>query len=131
MELEFDKEVDAILRKARGGVATSAKAVHLDADTIAAFAEGALPERAKLLYIGHFADCDRCRKQLSEVIVMNRGADAAAASIVSAPVAGVATPWYAKLFRTPNLAPNLAIAMGSLVVIFSGVLGFMLLQRQG
>src|SRR5436190_15888555 len=132
MELEFDKEIDAILRKGRDGrgvlVGDSPPEPkkHLDADTIAAFAEGALPERAKLLYVEHFADCDPCRRQLSEVIVMNRGADAAAASPASAPIEAIAAPWYAKLFRTPNLA----IVMGSLVLVFSGVLGFMLLQRQ-
>ena len=89
MELEFDKEIDAILRKGRDGrgvlVGDSPPEPkkHVDADTIAAFAEGALPERAKLLYVEHFADCDPCRRQLSQVIVMNRGADAAAASTAS------------------------------------------------
>ena len=48
MELEFDKEIDAILRKARSDVGVTASN-HLDADMMAAFAENALPERAKLL----------------------------------------------------------------------------------
>jgi len=132
MELEFDKEIDAILRKGRDtrgvlvGDSPPEPKKHLDADTIAAFAEGALPQPAKLLFMEHFADCDGCRKQLSEVIVMNRGADAAAASVASAPVVAAVVPWYARIFRTPNLA----IVMGSLVLVFSGVLGFMLLKRQ-
>ncbi len=131
MELEFDKEIDAILRKAqtaRGvlvGDDPPEPKKHLDADTIAAFAENALPAGARSLYVEHLADCGRCRKLLSESIVMSRGADAAAASTVLA-AAETAVPWYSKIFRTPSLA----IAMGSLVVIFSGVLGFVLLERQ-
>ena len=46
MELEFDKEIDALLRKAKRGLpAVTGAAVdrHLDADELAAFAENALP----------------------------------------------------------------------------------------
>ena len=134
MELEFDKEIDAILRRGRasrgvlvGDHDPNEPEKHLDPDTIAAFAENALPERARMLYMEHFADCDRCRSQLSSAIVLNREADAAAASTIWPPVEKVATPWYSKIFRTPSLA----IAMGSLVLVFSGVLGYLFLQRQG
>ena len=54
MELQFDKEMDAILRKARvnQGVLVGddppEPKKHLDADTIAAFAENAMPPKAKL-----------------------------------------------------------------------------------
>ncbi|MEQ1920953.1 MAG: hypothetical protein ABL952_00460 [Pyrinomonadaceae bacterium] len=44
MELEFDKEIDAILRKGRSGQIAAVKAAtasHLDADSISAFAENA------------------------------------------------------------------------------------------
>jgi len=56
MELEFDKEIDAILRKAREPVsvrAVSPGGSHVDADAIAAFVENALPEKAKLQYTAH------------------------------------------------------------------------------
>src|SRR5689334_9834794 len=110
MELEFDKEIDAILRKGRDtrgvlvGDSPPEPKKHLDADTIAAFAENALPKRAKMLYLEHFADCDRCRGQLSQSIAFNREADAAAASTIWPPVeAPKAAPWYAGLFKTQNL----------------------------
>ena len=133
MELEFDKEIDAILRKGRDarGVLVGDDAPepkkHLDADTIAAFAENALPGQARLLYTEHLAACDRCRRGLSNAIVMNREADAAAASTVWPTVEDIAVPWYSKVFRTPSLA----VAMGSLVLVFSAVLGYLVLQRQG
>jgi len=124
MELEFDKEMDAILRKARGGSGVSVTSAHLDADTIAAFVENALPEKAKLLNMEHFADCDRCRKQLAFAMSMNSEAEPVGATFT--PVAEAAIPWYSKLFRTPNLA----LAMGALVVAFSGVIGYLAIQNQ-
>ncbi len=131
MELEFDKEINAILRKAGGSGNVrnaTAAAPHLDADTIAAFAENALPDKAKRPLLEHFADCDRCRKMLSQSILLNSEADAtAASSVVSTPVAEAVAPWYQKLFKTSNLA----FAMGGLVLVFSGVLGYLVLQNKG
>ena len=130
MELEFDKEIDAILRKAReplGAAVTAVSSAHLDADAVAAFAENALPKKAKLLYMEHFADCDGCRKLLSHAILANTEADATAASSYAAESAvETAVPWYNKIFGTPNMA----LAMGGLVLIFSGVLGYLLIQNR-
>ncbi len=129
MELEFDKEIDAILRKAQAGLGVSAsdRPNHLDADTIAAFVENAIPEKAKLHYMEHFADCDRCRKQLSFAISMNAGAEQESAQVISAPIAEtIVLPWYQKLFRSQNLA----IAMGALVLSFGGLIGYLALQNK-
>ena len=65
----FDKEIDSLLRRtarayegARGnGAGTSGPDTHLDADELAAFAEGALPEAARMNAISHLADCGDCR----------------------------------------------------------------------
>ena len=129
MELEFDKEMDAILRKARGGSGVSVTTAHLDADTIAAFVENALPDASRRMSIGHFADCDSCRKQLSQTILLNETA-ASTADVGAAELVGVASPqpsWISRLFRTPNLA----FAMGALVLGFSGVIGYLALQSGG
>lgn len=128
MELEFDKEIDTILRKARdpaGVSVTAANAGHLDADTVAAFAENAVPPKAKLLYMEHFADCDRCRKLLSHAILTNSEAVAAAVSPVVAPIGETTIPWYEGLFKTQNLA----LAMGALVLSFGAILGYLVLQN--
>lgn len=127
MELNFDKEMDALLRQAaRGGEVVSAEApAHLDADEISAFAENALPERARTLYTRHLADCDRCRSVLSNLILLNAETEAENASPVVAPVIAEAkTPWYRRLFAVPNLAYTL----GGLVILFGGFLGFLVLQ---
>jgi hypothetical protein len=129
MELEFDKEIDVILRKARDGGSAALTAVaspHPDADAIAAFAENALPDRSKLLYIKHFADCDGCRHLLSQSMLLNSEADAtAASSAVRGEKHGMAVPWYAAIFRSPSLA----MTMGALVLAFAGILGYLVVQN--
>lgn len=134
MELEFDKEIDVILRKARDdrgvlvGDDPPKPKKHLDADVIAAFAENTIPESSKRLYVEHFADCDSCRRVLSQTIIMNAEAGQTAASAVSKePVAVAVAPWYERILKIPNLA----LAMGALVLAFSGILGFLVIQRSG
>jgi len=126
MELEFDKEIDAIMRQARMLTADAPSEKHVDADAIAAFAENALPQKAKLLYMEHFADCDRCRKMLSNAVAMNADDERSAPAIVPATVVQAVAPWYAGLFGMRNLA----FGMGALVLIFSGVLGYLVLQNR-
>ena len=126
MELEFDKEMDALIRGGRGVAVGDSPGVHLDADEIAAFAENALPERSRALHMAHIADCDRCRKILSNIIALNAEAEpemAAAAVSASVPVAAE-TPWYRKLF----LYPNLAYVMGGLVLVLGGLIGLSVYQ---
>lgn len=130
MELEFDKEIDALLRKAGGGdsaVITGAPASgHLDADELAAFAENALPEQTRQFYVAHLADCDRCRKMLSGFISLSsEAASEAAFAAAGAPSNQVGGPWYRRLFAMPNLA----YTMGALVILFSGFIGYLVLQR--
>ena len=129
MELKFDNEIDALLRKDAGARAITIgefASPHMDADEIAAFAENAVPDSAKLNYTAHFADCERCKKTLSSVIQLNSQAEFETASSVSAPAeAEKALPWYRKLF----LFPNLAYVMGGLVLLFSGFFAFSVLKN--
>jgi hypothetical protein len=129
MELDFDKEIDAILRKAhRDGpvlVGDFANANHLDADEISAFAENAMPDNSRALYSAHLAECDRCRKILSNLLVMNADAAPAESRPAVAAVTNVDMPWYRRLF----LFPNLAYVMGGLVLVFGGFLAFTVVQN--
>ena len=132
MELEFDKEMDSLLRKtgeAGRGVLVGDKPdekpkVHLDADELTAFAENAMPEKTRALYMSHLADCDRCRRILSGLIMLNAEAETAEERVV-APAISPATiePWYRRL-----LLPNLAYIMGGLVLVFGGLIAFTVLQ---
>lgn len=118
MELEFDNEIDALLRKeaaAKTITISEFAGVHLDADEIAAFVDNAVPVHTRTGFIRHFAGCDRCRKALSHAAVLHLEEAEPAGSIV-APVAEVHVPWYRRLF----LFPNLAYVMGGLIVMFAG-----------
>lgn len=127
MELEFDKEIDALLRKGQldSTAMVAGPGVHLDPADISAFAENVLPERAKQLYTAHLAECGRCRKILSQTIALNVEAEpVTASSDVVMPVTEDALPWYRRLVRVPTLA----YAMGAFVLLFSGFLGYTVFQ---
>lgn len=128
MELDFDKEMDALLRKARRdspagqGVPVSR---HLDADELSAFAENAVPEGSRAFYVAHLADCDSCRRTLVELNALNTDAAPAAASESATAALVAEIPWWRRLFAMPNLA----YAMGVLVLLFSGLTGYLVFQR--
>ena len=127
----FDKEIDFLLRQTaqsetafEGQIPDSRfqipDANHLDNDEISAFAENALPEKIRRNYVTHLADCERCRKNLSSLIVLNSeiGSENFHADKVNFIEAAAAPiPWYRKLFAVPNLA----YAMGALILVFAGV----------
>lgn len=127
MEYEFDKEIDSLLRQARPETAVSEKLnAHLDADEISLFAENALTQKARIRVTEHLADCAKCRKILSNVIVLN---SETASEIVhteeSNPIAVEnPIPWYRKLF----IFPQLAYTMGGLTVLLAGMIGYVMLQ---
>jgi hypothetical protein len=128
MELNFDKEIDAILRKARDGEpafsATNPQA-HPDADEISAFAENALTEGAKMRYTAHLADCERCRKIFSNVIALNAETESEIVHAARKPIAAPASPWYKRFFEFPNLAYSL----GALALVFGSLIVFTTLQK--
>jgi hypothetical protein len=133
MEFEFDKEIDVLLRQTAQGETifanTNTNSEHLDADEISAFAENALPEKARHNYVLHLADCDHCRKNLSGLIAINAEAGSENihavksdfAQVIAAPV-----PWYRRLFAVPNLV----YGMGALVLMFAGIAVFTVLQNK-
>ncbi|MGI8639097.1 MAG: hypothetical protein ACR2MG_04010 [Pyrinomonadaceae bacterium] len=136
MEFEFDKEIDALLRQARKGETAFAaanskfkiqnsKLNHLDADEISAFAENALPEKTKQHYTVHLADCDSCRKILSSLILLNAETEGENVHAEEIGTISSATPWYKRLFAFPNLA----YTMGGLILVFSGIISFVVVQN--
>lgn len=121
MAVEFDKEIDALLRKARG-IDAAASSAHLDADEIAAFVENVLPATTRQSFTMHLADCSRCRRILSAAMTLN---DVEADVAVAAPVVETPeVPWYSKLFRFPALS----YALGGLVLVFGGLFLFGVLR---
>ncbi|HVF45588.1 MAG TPA: hypothetical protein VM936_21355 [Pyrinomonadaceae bacterium] len=127
----FDKEIDSLLRRtarapapARGNGASTAKPdTHLDADELAAFAEGALPEAARMNAVSHLADCGECRTLAVNLTSaagvetkLEKHAVAAPASPARGPV--LKRGWLAAVFATRTLryaAPALAVCLVAVV----------------
>lgn len=130
MEFEFDKEMDSLLRRAaQGGEAVingkPAQPLHVDADEISLFAENALPMKARTRVVEHLADCERCRKILSNIISFNAETKSENVHTKEIVAGAVSIPWYKKLFAFPQIA----YAMGALALVFSGVIAFLVLQN--
>lgn len=129
MDTEFDKEIDALLRQSAqdSEYLPNQTAMHLDADEISAFAENALPERARQRLMLHLADCETCRQTLSNLITLNADAESETVRVPEKQPVAVSIPWHQKLFAFPSLA----YAMGALVLVFSGIVGYTVLQNAG
>jgi hypothetical protein len=122
MNHDSDKEMDVLLRRhARRGASglanASAKtdAPHMDADELSAYAEGALSDASRSRYMLHLADCDSCRKIVTELVLAS-GVEAVEPGTVAQTIE---TPsrswreWFAALLSPPVLryaAPVLALA---------------------
>jgi hypothetical protein len=152
MKSEFDKEIDRLLRghaeaARRGGASTSAAEgaarggnghdgatetfAHLDADELSAYAENALPARARVRYAAHLADCDNCRRMATGIALASGVAgeldkrEAATGKQVGQPVKA---SWLARLadFFSPR---SLRYVAPVLVAALVGVVAFVALRQ--
>lgn len=132
MKEGFDREIDSLLRRtarsfagARGNGAGMAKPdTHLDADELAAFAEGALPEAARSNAVSHLADCGECRS-LAVNLTSAAGVEAklekhAVAAAASSPAreSKPSRGWLASIFAPRTLryvAPALVVCLVAVV----------------
>jgi hypothetical protein len=129
MAFGFDKEIDFLLRNAaRKNDSATANALdpnHLDADTLAAFAENALPDAARRQTVLHLADCDSCRSALSNFILINQQEETVAApETKNILVRARRLDWFKKLFAFPNIA----YACGALAILLVATIGLAVLR---
>jgi hypothetical protein len=93
---------------------------HLDADELNAYAEGALPESARSRYFAHLADCDTCRKLVTDLTLAAAIADeqkAQLASVASSPSKSW-RDWLAAIFSPPVLRYGVpALALFAVIII--------------
>ena len=122
---EFDKEMDSLLRKAAQSDIALSKSfdAHPDAEEISLFAANDLPVKMRSRVTEHLADCDRCRKILSNIILLN--AEAESETVPATEIVAASIPWYKKLF----VFPQIAYAMGALALVFSGIITLIVLQN--
>lgn len=115
-----DKDMDVLIGRYAKGAAKGTPVEHPDADELNAFAEGALPPAARQRYVSHFADCDDCRKLVSQLAVTT-GAGMEARIPASEPVA---EPWWKKLGAVFAI-PTLRYAALAVVVLAVGGIAFL------
>jgi hypothetical protein len=137
MELNFDKEMDALLRQtARQQTTVSPQAeahlpeAHLDADTLAAFSANALPVKARERAMGHLVDCGTCRTILSNLVFFeNEEEESKSAFAMVAAPAIKGDSLVERIFSIFKF-PALAYGMAALVVVFAGAIGVMVWQSR-
>ena len=114
-----DKDMDVLIGRYAKGAAPGTPVEHPDADELNAFAEGALPPAARQRYLSHFADCDDCRKLVSQLAVTTGAVEARIPA--SEPVAA---PWWKKLAAVFAI-PTLRYAAFAVVVLAVGGIAFL------
>lgn len=131
MKQPENNEIDSLLRAWAGhqrsdpsGLAGNDADLHLDADELNSYAEGALPPRARARYSSHLIDCDHCRKLVAQLAL-------AAGPILKEPATSQESStsgWRRTL--AAFLAPSvLRYALPALVVVFVGIV-FVASRRQ-
>lgn len=106
---------------------------HLDADEMSAYAENALPLAARARYTEHLADCDSCRKLVTELVLSSgvatqleqQSATQAAAAATSSASAHSWRDWLRAMFAPTKLryAASILLVLGIAaiaVMIFRG-----------
>jgi len=89
-----DAEMDVLLRRFAKAASAVKATDHLDADELNAFAEGALPIAARSRYVSHLADCDDCRRAVTELAAASgRIEEMAVPASPSTPTG----PWWQKI----------------------------------
>lgn len=127
MQHEFDNTLAPLLRRAaqnRGDVLPE-NDEHLDADSISAFVENALPAAAHERLAAHFADCADCR-QILAIFALTEPAEETE-TVEEKPVVTV-SPTFGERLRRWLALPNLGYAAAALTVLLVGVFGFIAFQ---
>jgi putative zinc finger protein len=81
-----DEQIDLLIRRFAGkGSGTHGAQDHLDADEMNALAEGALPPAARARYVSHLANCDECRKQVTQLAIASSAVARTEQSVANMP----------------------------------------------
>jgi hypothetical protein len=122
-----DQQIDLLIRRFASGPALPNNGTdHLDADELNAFAEGVLPPAARAQYISHLAECDQCRRQVSDLALASGAIARLEPSVSQEPVRGGIGATLAKLFAPPVLR---YAAVAAVLVLVAGVAYLALRQR--
>ncbi len=124
MKQPENNEIESLLRGLARGKSLPEPGVvklgaHLDADELNSYAEGALPEMARARYTSHLADCDACRKIVTQLALA--AGPPITATPTSQPVSGSGWRQALAAFFSPA---SLRYAIPALALIVVGVIFF-------
>jgi hypothetical protein len=108
------------LRATLGANDDAANGAHLDADEMNAYAEDALPESARSRYFAHLADCDSCRKLVTDLTLAASRAEEGKARVASLDIKPPTSwrAWLAALFSPPVLRYGVpALALFAVIIV--------------
>jgi hypothetical protein len=150
MKLDPNMEIDRLLqRTARRGAASSLsfsarhedggsdgrEPQHMDADELSAYAENALPAAARARYMSHLADCDACRKQVTELVLSLGIASELERQSAPQPLTALpsssATPARTWRMRLSALFAPAALRYAATVVVLVGVVAVAFMVFRG
>ena len=131
MNREPNKEIDILLRKLSGkqngniaaaeGNSSATGQAHLDADELNAYAENALPAALRSRYTEHLADCNSCRKLITQLTLSSTVAPVRAPIEEERPsrfkslLAAFLSPLVIR-YAVPGMAVILVVAIAWIVV---------------
>jgi len=129
MKEEIKNEMDGLLRRLsqRKGTTpldgnTGSPSEHLDADELNAYAERALPEKTRLRYTEHLAECSRCRSLVTQ-LAQSTGAERIQTEKTQA-------SWLASVFRKFLSPFSWRLALPVLAAIGIMAIGLIVLRRE-
>ena len=132
MNFDFDKEMDFWLREqSRRDVSASNEAGenHLEADDLAAFAENAVPENTRSLYVEHLADCRDCRRILIDLIRLQEAEQEESAAVTTKINQPNRKFSWAKTWRSLAAFPKIGLAAATLLILLVGASAVVVLQK--
>lgn len=122
-----DGQIDLLIRRFATRVpAPGDGAGHLDADELNAFAEGALPAAARARYVSHLAECDHCRRQVSDLAIAS---GAVVRVVEDIPQTHETKAWWATLGGLFSLPILRYAALAAVLLVVAGV-AFVALRRR-
>ena len=116
-----DAQIDVLLRRYAGQSKSASATEHLDADELNAFAEGSLPEAARSRYVSHLADCDDCRRVVSQLAITSGAVVAAEANRAAD------SPGYSWWKRLSGFFSPLTLRYAAFAVVLITVVGVVFL----
>lgn len=103
-----------------GEIEADVNAAHLDADEMNAFAEGALPENSRARYSSHLADCDSCRKLVTDLALAASRPEATTVPLTATTSVSRKSwrDWFAAIFSPPVLRFAVpAVALFAIIIV--------------